>query len=40
MIFAYDGIGLISLCDEFEKLRGQYQPEHCPDGVWVLSQAS
>ena len=38
MIFAYDGVGLDTLCDEFENLADLYPPERCPDSVWVLSR--
>jgi hypothetical protein len=38
LVFAYDGISLDSLCDEFEQLADQYPHEHCPDSVWVLNK--
>jgi hypothetical protein len=33
IVFAYDGVGLDTLCNEFEELADQYAPEHCPDSV-------
>ena len=38
IVFAYDGVGLDTLCNEFEELADQYAPEHCPDSVWVLNK--
>jgi len=38
MVFAYDGISLDRLCDEFARLADQYPPENRPDSVWVLTK--
>lgn len=38
MVFAYDGVRLETLSEEFEQLADQHAPEHRPDSVWVLNK--